>query len=608
MICFVLARFISGAIERRIENMTKELREAEECMRVMRDSAEDANRTKSLFLANMSHEIRTPMNSIIGFSELAQYGDIPNKTREYLVNIQESAEWLLKIINDILDISKIESGKIVLEHIPFDLPDIFAHCQSSIIPKIKEKGIALYCYAEPSVGKKLLGDPVRLRQVLTNLLSNAVKFTNVGTVKLLASIESSDEKSVTINFEVKDSGIGMSEEQITMIFDPFMQGDDSITRRFGGTGLGLTITKNIIELMGGTLCVESALGVGSKFRFQLKFDLIDDEANNTAEKIMVNEFEKPNFKGEILICEDNSLNQQVICGHLARVGLSTVVAHNGREGVDIVEQRAKYGKKPFDLIFMDIHMPVMDGLEAASKIAEFKTKTPIVALTANIMSNDMELYRISGMAECLGKPFTAKELWRCLVKYIAVESFSHTDAGRLSDEDEKMLKKLKINFVKNNETIYNKIIEAADSGDIKSAHRLAHTLKSNAAQIGKKQLQSIAAVVETMLSEGKNLLTEEQKNSLEAELKSVLCELAPLIAEVKPQQREEAVGAERMLELIEKLEPLLKNNDTESLSFLDELYAVPEASELARQIEEYEFKLATAILEDLKKRLMTANE
>jgi len=571
-----------------------------------RDAAEDANKTKSIFLANMSHEIRTPMNSIIGFSELAQYGDIAPKTREYLHNIQDSAEWLLKIINDILDISKIESGKIILENIPFDLTDIFAHCQSAIIPRTKEKGVMLYCYAEPSVGKKLLGDPVRLRQVLTNLLSNAVKFTNIGTVKLLASIESSDSESVTIHFEIKDSGIGMDEGQIARIFEPFVQGDDSVTRRFGGTGLGLTITKSIIELMGGTLGVESAIGVGSKFSFKLKFNLIDD-VDEITEKIMVNEFEKPNFKGEILICEDNSLNQQVICGHLARVGLSTVVAHNGKEGVEIIEQRVKSGKRPFDLIFMDIHMPVMDGLEASAKIAEFKTKTPIVALTANIMSNDLELYRISGMSDCLGKPFTSKDLWKCLVKYISVESFTDVDVSRQFDEDEKMLKQLKMNFVKDNRTTYNKIFEAVKGGDIKSAHRFAHTLKSNAAQIGKKQLQTVAAVVETMLSGGKNLLTEEQMYSLKTELQSVLDELSPLLMETKDGKKIEAVDVAKALELIEKLEPLLRNNDTESLKFLDELYAVPGADELIHQIEEYEFKLAITKLEHLKKRLTAEN-
>ncbi|MCL2721618.1 MAG: ATP-binding protein, partial [Treponema sp.] len=266
-----------------------------------RIEAEVANKTKSNFLANMSHEIRTPMNSIIGFSELAQFDDVPEKTRNYLGNIQENAKWLLKIIDDILDISKIESGKIILEHIPFDLSDIFLRCQSAITPKTEEKGITLYCYAEPSIGKKMLGDPVRLRQALMNLLSNAVKFTNTGTVKLMASFLESSDTSVTIHFEIKDSGIGMSPDQISNIFNPFMQADESITRKFGGTGLGLSITKNIIEMMGGNLNVESAPGIGSKFSFEIKFDLIDDADALHTQDADVKLLEKPNFKGEVLI-------------------------------------------------------------------------------------------------------------------------------------------------------------------------------------------------------------------------------------------------------------------------------------------------------------------
>jgi len=574
----------------------------------MRETAEAANRTKSAFLANMSHEIRTPMNSIIGFSELALDGNIPQKTKEYLNNISESAQWLLNIINDILDISKIESGKIELEQIPFDLPYIFAHCQSVITPKAREKGITLYCYAEPSVGKKLLGDPVRLRQVLINLLSNAVKFTNIGAVKLFASIKKYDGSNIVMHFEIKDSGIGMSPEQIAKIFEPFMQGDSSITRKFGGTGLGLAITKNIIELMGGALIVESTVGVGSKFSFELTFAMIDDAADISSQKIIIDDFKKPHFKGHVLICEDNNLNQQVICDHLNRVGLNTTVAYNGKDGVDFITKCVKNNEAPLDLIFMDIHMPVMDGLEAASKIAALGVKTPIVALTANIMSNDLELYKTSGMSDYLGKPFTSQELWRCLIKHIPVESYSDIDRYRFYDEEEKLQKRLEVNFIKSNQTVFAQIIEAAESGDIKLAHRLAHTLKSCAGQIGKKQLQSAAAAVEAMLCEGKNLLTETLIQNLEAELKLVLNELSPLLSEIKPEKKIETVPMEKALELIEKLEPMLKSSNTECLNFLDELYAVPEADELAHQIEEYEFKLAVSTLENLKKKIISTRE
>ncbi|MCL2810014.1 MAG: ATP-binding protein [Treponema sp.] len=585
--------------------------------KAMEEAAQSANKSKTVFLANMSHEIRTPMNSIIGFSELAQADEISDKTRGYLSDIQESAEWLLKIINDILDISKIESGKIEFENIPFDLPDIFAYCQSAIMPKITEKGITLYCYAEPSVGKKLLGDPVRLRQIIMNLLSNAVKFTNSGTVKFLASIVSGSEDSVTVRFEIKDSGIGMTPEQINRIFNPFTQADESITRRFGGTGLGLTITKNIVDLMGGTLNVESTPSVGSRFSFDLTFGLIND-TDLPKREIILNDFEKPNFKGEVLVCEDNNLNQKVICDHLERVGLKTVVAHNGKEGLDIISKRIKNNKIPFDLIFMDIHMPVMDGLDAAQKITAMGVKTPIVAITANIMSNDIELYKTSGMYDTIGKPFTTQDLWKCLAKYIPIESYTIIDKKRAAAEENKMRKMIKTNFVKYNQTTYDDIVSAIDSGDIKLAHRLAHTLKSNAGQIGKKPLQTAAAKVESALAQSahaqsarvdeKAKLDDKDMRILKTELDSVLCELAPLLNDVKEVNKSFDFDMEKALKLFERLEPLLRRNNTECLEFIDDLYDIPKTEELITQIERYKFDDALTSLYNLRKDMVSGNE
>jgi len=603
-VCIILAMYISGVIDRRQKLMMDRIREAQEELRLARDIAESASIAKSTFLANMSHEIRTPMNSIIGFTELAQDDEISTNTRDYLSNIQDSAHWLLNIINDILDISKIESGKIDLENIPFDLPDIFAHCHAAILQKAVEKGVMLYCYAEPSLGKKLLGDPVRLRQVITNLLSNAVKFTNTGTVKLLASINSSNEDHATIHFEIKDSGIGMTPEQIDRIFEPFKQADDSITRKFGGTGLGLAITKNIIDIMGGILCVESTPGVGSKFSFEITFDLIDDDTEKTTKKIVINDFEKPNFKGEVLVCEDNHLNQQVVCDHLARVGLDTVVASDGAQAVKIVKDKIKKKQKPFDLIFMDIHMPVMDGLEASALITEMGVKTPIVALTANVMSNDMEMYKQSGMSDTVGKPFTASELWRCLVKYIPVEKYTILDQSKHAAEELKMQKLLKVNFVKSNQDTFTKITEALEKEDIKAAHRIAHTLKSNAGQIGEKRLQSAAAVVESMLTEGANQLDDEQLKILETELNTVLTDLAPLHKEKRTKDGSVKVNKDKTLILIKKLEPLLVHRDTKCLELVDEIAeTIPNSEELVGFIEDFEFTHALAVFEKLKDRL-----
>jgi len=492
--------------------------------------AEAASRAKSAFLANMSHEIRTPMNSIVGFSELALDDEIPAKTRDYLEKILENASGLLHIINDVLDISKVESGKMELENIPFNIHDLFASCRTLIMPKAVEKGIMLYFYAEPSTGKRPLGDPTRLRQVLVNLLSNSVKFTNAGTVKLQAAIKERDEKTITIHFEVRDSGIGMTEEQMQKIFEPFTQAETGTTRQYGGTGLGLPITKNIVELMGGTLMAESTPGLGSKFSFDLTFDTIDVTGDEQFErKKIFNEMEKPIFKGEILLCEDNPMNQQVIREHLARVGLKTVVAENGKIGVEMVQSRVKNDEKQFDLIFMDMHMPVMDGLEAAAKILSLDTGIPIVAMTANIMANDREVYRKSGMRDCVGKPFTSQELWHCLMKYLhpiywqSVDDARHPKRAKNTDMD--VQQALQTLFLKHNLHTFDEIANALEIGDMPLAHRLAHTLKGNAGQLGKPALQRAAAEVERQLKEGKIPISGELK-VLEAELAAVLEELS----------------------------------------------------------------------------------
>jgi len=571
-----------------------------------RTEAEEANKTKSAFLANMSHEIRTPMNSIIGFSELAHNDSLPDETNDYLVKIGNSAKWLLHIINDILDLSKIESGKLELERIPFDLPDIFEHCQSLIKPKAEEKGITLYCYAEPSVGKKLLGDPVRLRQVVMNILSNAVKFTNVGTVKLLASIRKSDEKSITIYFEIKDSGIGMSEKQIKKIYDPFTQADDSITRRFGGTGLGLAISKNIIELMGGELEAESTVGVGSKFNFELTFDAIEHVSDLSTEDIIINASEKPIFEGEVLICEDNSLNQQVLKDHLLRVGLKSFIVNNGKEGVDAVTERIKNAEnktvadKPFDLILMDIHMPVMDGLEASSIITGMGIKTPIVAVTANIMTNDMVHYNESGMSDTLGKPFTSQELWKCLIKHLTVERFDVVDNKQRISQDFKLQKQLYKNFVSNNKNTISRIKEALVSDDIKTAHRVAHSLKGNAGQIERIKLQETAKAVEDKLAEGKNEVTDGLLETLELELNSVINELTELLGDLVIINNEKITDKVVINEIFNKLESLLKQSNTDCENYVDDLNAIEGTQELVGYIEEFEFKNAVSELEKLR--------
>jgi signal transduction histidine kinase/CheY-like chemotaxis protein len=616
---FQRKRWQSKRLEKLVQERTAEMNRYQSELEKALKAAEAANNSKSVFLANMSHEIRTPLNSIMGFSELALDGEISPKTREYFSKIIDNAEWLLQIINDILDISKIESGKMELENIPFDMHELFASCRALIIPKAIEKGIMVYFYAEPSIGKKPLSEPTMLRQALVNLLSNAIKFTNAGIIKILAEIRNNTENTSTIYFEVKDSGIGLTQEQIDTIYDPFTQAESSTTRKYGGTGLGLAITKNIIEMMGGKLSVESTLGVGSKFSFELTFDTVDVKDDNFyKKKNVLDEIEKPMFEGEVLLCEDNVMNQQVICEHLARVGLKTVVAENGKIGLDIVRERKRNGEKQFDLIFMDMYMPVMDGLEASVQIIKLDVGIPIIAMTANIMSEDMEIYRKSGMNDCVGKPFTSQELWRCLLNYLTPVSggtvhpdISHKNSRTKTshvEPDTEFQRELKKLFVRSNQEKFDEIVKALGADDIELAHRLAHTLKSNAGQIGKTFLQQAAAVVEQHLKDGKNFVTEGQLELLKTEMNAVIAELAPLLEQQQDSQSETAVqtgtlDAQSSRELFDELEPILKMGSPDSLKFTGRLRMIPGTEELIQQIEDFDFELAIVNLAELKNKI-----
>jgi len=572
-----------------------------------KEQAEETSRVKSVFLASMSHEIRTPMHGIIGFSELALDDNIPVKTRNYLSKIKTSAESLLMIINDVLDVSKIEAGRMELEKIPFDISDIFRLCRIISSPKAREKGLTLFCYAEPSTDRILLGDPTRLRQALLNLLSNSIKFTNNGIVKLLSAINDKTETTITMHFEVKDSGIGMTDEQKERIFQPFMQADGSTTRKFGGTGLGLTITKNLVELMGGKLEVESNYGIGSRFSFNITFDTIDSKTGAIKQQTAIDIDEKPVFNNEILVCEDNPLNQMVICDHLTKVGIKSVVAANGKIGVDMVKERIKNNLKQFDLIFMDIHMPEMDGLEAAKIILEMKCNTPIVALTANIMANDRDTYKNSGMYECLPKPFVAHDLWACLLKYLKpVNMLSINHEVDYAEEEEQRMELITA-FVRGNQSTIKEIENAIDSGDLKLAHRLTHTLKGVAGIVGLHELMEIAQTVEHLISSGKMEPLNDQIKKLDNELRCAIDDLTPIMdkymGKIKSKYQNEVYSKEKCMELLDKLDALLASDSFDSLNMVNDIGLIPGSGELVSQVENMKFKQARETLGNLRQRI-----
>jgi len=565
-------------------------------------AAEAASVAKTTFLANMSHEIRTPMNSIIGFSELALENVVNPVAKEYLTLIKDNAGLLLQIINDILDISKVESGNMEFETIPFDLRELLKSCKTVILPKAIEKNVDLHFYAESSFSKILLGDPTKLRQVLLNLLSNAVKFTASGCVKLSVHVVKESYNDVTLRFVVKDTGIGMTQEQITKVFEPFMQADASTTRKYGGTGLGMAIAKSILDLMDSRLDIDSEPGVGTSIGFELTMETTKKTAGMIEKGNHAEELDKPIFKGDVLVCEDNQMNQRVIIDHLWRVGLRAEVAENGQEGVDKIQARISKGVKPFDLILMDIHMPVMDGMEATKKIIQMGTGTPIVAMTANIMTDDRDLYIEAGMVDYVGKPFTSQELWRCLLRQLVPVSYTTTAEKNDKAADIEIQKKLRADFVVNNLNRFNEIIQALDVNDITLAHRLAHSLKSNAGLIGKTALQKAAAETEKMLKCGENKVTEAQMSALQAELDSVLYELAsdqaqsPVCTQPEEVAYIDTIAAQKLLY---ELEPLLKSGNPECRKMINDIKAIPGSGDLIQQMEDYDFDAAASALTEM---------
>lgn len=612
-----------------------ERQKQEQSLRDTAEAAEEASRMKSTFLATMSHEIRTPLNGVVGFAELAiDEPGTPAKVLRYLNQIKVSAHGLLGIINDILDLSKIEAGKIDLEKAPFQLKeDILQACETIIQARAEEKNISLYLYSEPALARQLVGDQTRLRQVLLNLLINAVKFTNVGIVKLMVQEELLDENHCRLYFEVKDSGIGMTSEQVQRIFEPFTQADSSTTRKYGGTGLGLAITKNLIELMGGELKVESAVGIGSKFSFWLDFDTLPCEAHLAESAHTHPPLEKPFFQGRVLVCEDNIINQQVIQEHLTKVGLTPVIAPNGKQGVE--EVRRNMGKPDdFVLIFMDIHMPVMDGLEATQKIQALGVKTPIVALTANAMTTDRKKYLTYGMGDYLAKPFKTHELWECLLRHIPVcprrkgrlchEDYTTADTQFMSSVLDRSLgfensagnpelyQRLLRNFFCDNKDACEQLNEALDSGNITIAHRMTHTLKSSSATIGAMELAAMTSNIEMALTDNKADLARQLMPAFAQTLQAVLQELAldvlpasPNAIPRPPKDHEERAG---LLCLCDKLEPLLRNADSTSLEYLEVIATdiVPicdKGETLAAQVSDYDFDLALETLYEIRQSI-----
>jgi CheY-like chemotaxis protein/nitrogen-specific signal transduction histidine kinase len=379
-------------------------------------AAEISNDEKSMFLANMSHELRTPLNAIIGMSELMIETELNESQNDLINSINQSANILYDIINSILDFSKLEANQMGLEAAPMNIIKIVKEIETIFTHEASVKNIALNVTVNQNI-PPVLGDQVRLRQIIVNLVGNAIKFTHLGSVNLSANLMRKYKNTADVEFTISDTGIGFNDETKSKIFQPFVQEDESITRKFGGTGLGLPICKSLIEMYGGELKIKSAVGEGSTFSFIISFKLteIDYSINETKKVLDANQ-----ITGRILVAEDNKTNQKLLQMQLQKYKYEVNIVDNGQEVVE------EYFENPYDLIIMDCQMPIMDGYCATLIIRQqeelFNKHIPIIALTASALKEDKERCIQTGMDDYITKPVKIQTLHQTIQKWLTKES------------------------------------------------------------------------------------------------------------------------------------------------------------------------------------------
>ena len=531
-----------------------------------KEAADAASRAKGDFLANMSHEIRTPMNAIIGMAHLVMKTELNARQRDYVSKIQQSGQNLLGIIDDILDVSKVEAGKLTVERIPFNLTSVLNNVFNVVAEKARAKGLNLLCDLDDNVPLNLIGDPLRLGQILINYANNAVKFTTAGDIHIAVQREDNQPEDggsdLLLRFEVSDTGIGITAEQAGRLFASFEQADTSITRRYGGTGLGLAISKGLAELMGGEVGVQSTPGEGATFWFTARVGL-------TAHADATGDLHLPGptlpmealtaLRGaRVLLVEDNELNQQVASELLQMAGFKVAIASTGRMAVNMVAT-SNEAKTPYDLVLMDLQMPEMDGLAATQEIRldARNAQLPIAAMTANAMQDDRDRCAQAGMNGFVVKPIEPDELWYTLSHLIRPRAglgqvpesapvlwatqfpspgISEFEAlpGEMAAEVEVpthiagLDTRLGLRRVMGQEGLYVALLrkfwssqqnvsadmaEALEAGDWTRAERIAHTLRGVAGNIGAIDLANAAQGVETLIKQGASL--DEIKASLQ---------------------------------------------------------------------------------------------
>jgi two-component system sensor histidine kinase/response regulator len=604
----------SGTIQDITEQKLAELQTIE-----ARKKAEDANKAKSEFLANMSHEIRTPMNAVIGLSEMLNQMNLKNEEKELVEKINSSSKILLGIINDILDYSKIEAGKLQLEEKAFSINNICSSLWVMFEQKIKEKEVKLIIEEDSNLPSLIVSDELRLTQVLTNLISNALKFTQTGEVKVSISLKRKlDSSTALISFCVKDSGIGITKEQLSKLFVPFSQADSSTTRKYGGTGLGLVITKNIIQALGGDIEINSKKNIGTEVYFELEFLVKSWEKNNeqvcnlNKKKINTNKLDGI----EILLVEDNEINQLVAKLMLEKVGIHVTIANNGKEGVE------KYLQNPnlYQLILMDLQMPIMSGYDATKEIRKTNLNIPIIALTAAAMIEDKQKALEAGMDEHLSKPINKEELYRVISHFtnkeidfttpiknseqLTIDLEALYDITNSKELAHKLLKKLKIELESGE---FLDIVNNIQNKNPNSSF-LIHSLKGVSGNVKANELFNITQTIDKKYKQEESI-TNEDINKLQKAIENYLIKIDSLKPEKPKNSLNKSLEDAQIKDLISKIKNKLEQSELithEMLTLLiDNLKEIKEEElqQFKSLVEEFEFDKALEIIKIWEKEI-----